>query len=416
MKKTDTPANIVSKEVSKWLEIEDDLFPIVPLVVAVANCLEGPPVWLVIVAPPSSGKSDLLMGISAIKGVHTISKITPNTFASGMKTEPGENAPSLLTRLQQQGKWLLVFKDLGTLLSLPPNHLNPTLGQLREVYDGSLNADYGTGVNVSWSGKLGFLAGATPAFDQKHKLRVELGERFVIYRPFVPDPGKVAMKTLLRNGDETKRREAISRAYDIGYSKAMALWTALKRDGGDHIAPVAYPTVAALGEFVAEARRPVERDRGRYDSSFEVLPAEGPGRLLEVFKLLHRAAMVCCGQDLELANRLVTRIALDSIPGKRGCALQEIARHTDGLTVETMSEVLECDDNTARRELTNLKAIGLVDIERPGRVDIYHASDLLKDYAARVFLDEFDPDDSLQKLLDLPNNITYERERERVEV
>ena len=84
--------------------------------------------------------------------------------------------------------------------------------------------------------------------------------------------------------------------------------------------------------------------------------------------------------------------------------MREMARTTDGVTVADMQQVLECDDNTARRELLDLEAIGMVKKDRPAKTDIYAASDDLRDYAARVFLDEFEPEESLQKLFDVPNN------------
>ena len=240
----------------------------------VASHLHGSPVWLIIVAPPSSGKSDVITAVSSVIGVYAVSKITENTLASGLVdgTQSGQ-PPSLLLRLRAQGKRLIAVKDLGTILSLPPLQRNPILAQLREVFDGKMNATYGTGVEVDWEGQLGFLAGATPAVDRQQKLQQELGERFFYYRPLTPDPQKVAMKALLRQSDERARRKALAAAYRSGFEASLEVRRRLIAEKRDCLEAEAYPVIAALGELVASARRAVRRERGWYDDRFEVLPA-----------------------------------------------------------------------------------------------------------------------------------------------
>ena len=410
------PATIVTEEVQKWLELDDDLLPVVPLVVAVANRLTGPPVWLMIVAPPSSGKSDVIMGVSAIKGVHALSTVTPKTFASGMKpSEDAKKPPSLLERLLNEGKWLLAIKDFGTILSLPPLQRNPILGQLREIYDGKYNAHFGTGVAIDWQGKLGLLVGATPSVDRQYKWNAELGERFVQFRPSVPDPRKVALWAAVVASKEKERKAALRQAYRDAFAAALRI-TRNKEDRKTYLRPEGYLIGSALAQFVANGRRPVFRQRGAFDTGYEVLPPEGPARLTKVFKQIHTAALICYDGDLDAATRLVARVAANSIPGKRGKLLRELARNPDGVTIRAMAAVLECDENTAQRELDDIVAIGFAERSQPAKTAIYSASARLLDYAAQVFLDEYEAEEALRKLFDLPNNITSEREGEKKEV
>ena len=139
---------------------------------------------------------------------------------------------------------------------------------------------------------------------------------------------------------------------------------------------------------------------------------EGPARLTKVFEQLLKAAMVCYAGNLEAATRLVARIAVDSMPGKRGKTLRESAKNPDGVTVKRIAAVLDCDDNTARRELEELVSIRFSERSQPAQTPIYRPSAQLLDYAAQVYLDEYESPEALSKLFDLPNNIISEREKE----
>ena len=95
-------ADIVLEEVHRWLELPDDFLPTVVLTLVVANGLsESDPVWVMIVAPPSSGKTELIQAVEEIDGVHALGKLTGRTFVSGMF---GDNR-SLLVWLAAMAKW-----------------------------------------------------------------------------------------------------------------------------------------------------------------------------------------------------------------------------------------------------------------------------------------------------------------------
>ena len=92
---------------------------------AIANQLPGPPVCLYLIGPPGSGKTELLNGLEGYHRTYHPSKITPNTLMSGYvekgdnKNAKGRNDHSLLVRLTEQGKNILVFKDFTTILTMP---------------------------------------------------------------------------------------------------------------------------------------------------------------------------------------------------------------------------------------------------------------------------------------------------------
>lgn len=395
----ESPAAIVTEEVKEWLVLEDDFLPVAPLAVAVANQLPGPPVWLMIIAPPSYGKSVVIRGITeAIEGARHISSITANTFASGMTDQSeGEHPPSLLERMKEEGEWLLTMKDFGTIQSQPAESRQEIFGQLREIYDGKFNATYGTGAEVDWEGNLGILVGATPAVDRQWQWSAQLGERFVQYRPTRPDDEEVAWRAVEVTSEPDEQRRAIRDAYETAI-QAVDEWLDGEDPTNPDLSENGAGTVVALAQLLAEARRPVQRIRGR--KGHQVQPAEGPARLAKIFAQVYQAALICYGGDKDCARRFTARVAVDSVPGRRGKALRQLAAHEEGLTADRAKESLGCDKETARRELGDLAAIGLAEKQRRAKTDVFKASEKLLGLAQSVFPEAKNGQSALKKLCD----------------
>ena len=377
------------------------------LTALVANWLaESDPVWTMIVAPPSSGKTALIQAIEGIDGVFGLGKLTGRTFVSGMS---GEDR-SLLMWLNENNKWLITHKDWGTVTSLNPNERNEVLAQMRQIYDGTFDAQYGTGVKVNWRGKLGFLVGATPAVDRLQKWSTELGERFVQFRPTAPDNHRVTIRASLNKGHEVEMREALSGAYSRAFekSKSIAGTEPAHAPEGDLVA-------GALGRFVALARAPVIHTH--IGGGFEVSEPEGPARLTGVFTQLYRAASLVFGGDHEAATNLIVRMGLDSVtPGIRRKLITHLAGAESGLVIEGLGKVLGCDDNTIRTHLDDLCALALASRTQPSTTAIYFASPLLRDLVSQLYLDEFEPGEALTKLSLLHTHYIHEEEEKEGEM
>src|SRR5262249_10425450 len=141
-----------------------------------AHRLGGEPVWLLIVGPPSSAKTEMLGFLAELPEVESLSELTARTFASGLT---GPNDPSLLARLKTE---LLIFKDFTSVLELHREERQRALAQLREIYDGRFDKTWGTGKVFHWQGRLGFLAACTPVIDRHYSVMSILGQRFVLLR------------------------------------------------------------------------------------------------------------------------------------------------------------------------------------------------------------------------------------------
>ena len=138
---------------------DPDVLPIM-LGAFAAHRFGGTPVWLLIVAPPSGTETELLRALWSTTGVYPLSELTSKTFASGLETH-GEG-PSLLHRLTNE---VLVLRDLTTVLEMYQEERQAILVQLREIYDRRFDKAWGTGKELHWQGRLGFLAGVTRIID-----------------------------------------------------------------------------------------------------------------------------------------------------------------------------------------------------------------------------------------------------------
>ena len=78
-------ARLIRESFEKWLSWpEYDIVDIVGATI-VANRLEGEPLWLAIVGPSSSGKTELVRALDGLDRIHFLDRITPATFVSGYR-------------------------------------------------------------------------------------------------------------------------------------------------------------------------------------------------------------------------------------------------------------------------------------------------------------------------------------------
>ena len=75
----------LKEKFSKWLLMADPHLVEIVVATVVANRMGGDPLWMLLVAPPSSAKTELIRSLSLLSDVHLLSNLTPNTLLSGMK-------------------------------------------------------------------------------------------------------------------------------------------------------------------------------------------------------------------------------------------------------------------------------------------------------------------------------------------
>ncbi len=179
----------IKKEWEKYIVLKDHHTLDVLLATVIGNMLvDRDPIWLMLVAPSSGGKTTLLSPIVDIKSVYFIDDLTEKTLLSGYKVGGKDN--SLLRTI---GTGIMAFSDFTSILSKNPVSRGEILSQLKLVYDRKVTKYTGTG-SVKWEGKIGFIGAATADIYYHLESGRSMGERFIYYWMDVPTDREIAMK------------------------------------------------------------------------------------------------------------------------------------------------------------------------------------------------------------------------------
>ena len=125
----------------KWLYIGDEMGIDCILATAISSLMPGDPLWLFVVAPPGGTKTELIRGFKG-PHVYSVDTLTPQALLSGLKGKAGEK----LDILDDLDGKLLIIKDFTAILTKPQRVRDELFGRLRAVYDGNLEAAFGSGV------------------------------------------------------------------------------------------------------------------------------------------------------------------------------------------------------------------------------------------------------------------------------
>lgn len=344
----------------RWLHLPDPGALYVTLATVAANLGPGDPVWLLVIGPPGGGKTEVLHPLAGLEHVHPTATLTEAALLSGTPKKERESGArgGLLREIGDFG--LILCKDFGSVLNMHRDARAAVLAALREIYDGSWTRHVGTGGGrtLTWTGKVGLIAGCTPAIDSHHAVMGSMGERFVLYRLPTIDPDAQAGAALAHVGREPEMRAELAAA-----TKAL-LATVDPATVARPIDPDHRDRLVRLATLAVRCRSAVDRDS--YSREIELIPeAEAPGRLaLVLLRLLNGLAAI--GVPDPTAWQLVTKAALDSMPAVRRTVLDAV-RDADGPTATgTVAEAIGYPTTTTRRALEDLAAHGVLHATHQG--------------------------------------------------
>src|SRR3990167_4390230 len=201
----------------KWMIVVDEgVIKFIACVIIANKSLDSIPVWAFLVAASGGGKTALMDSLLKVPEYYSLSQLTPNTMLSGYKSKDKE--PSLLLQLGS-GK-TIGFKDFTALLEGNKDAYKEIMGQFREAYDGHMVKRLGTGDEITWKGKVGFLAGSTPMLEQRMSMIGAMGERFMSYNIKQPKDKEVKKKIRSNVGKTKQMKEEIQIAM-AGYIKGI---------------------------------------------------------------------------------------------------------------------------------------------------------------------------------------------------
>jgi hypothetical protein len=346
--------------------------------VVLANQLDGPPVWLMLVASSSGGKSALLMTLDDLELIpgkpmtHFISDLTENTLASGFKSKDQET--SLLKKLPYGG--VLVFKDFTSLLTKRREGRDAIMGQLREVYDRKFDKSTGNGADTAWKGKLGALSGVTQAVHEYGTELSIMGDRFILFSMQQPDRLQATRFVMsirtLDNSQEDRLESAKAHMHDY---LRMAMQT-IKNDAPLHMKKEDQEKLIHVADFVTQVRSGVVQDDRTGHVTF-VPSAEMPIRLIDQLMsigtaLSHMRTVDGREPELEAEDiRILYRIAFDSIPLKRRWALHQLASYLQGVSTSGLAAKMGYETEVVKGWLAQLAALGII-----RRVHSGHGADM----------------------------------------
>lgn len=323
---------------------------LIKLIVATVICHRLPlePVWLLIVAGPGAGKTELLSGLYGLNKVHPLSDLTPQTFMSGYK---GDNS-SLLERLPNEV--ILIMKDFTTVLEFSADKQAAILAQFREIYDGSYGKEFGNAESRQWQGKIGFIAGVTPAIDRKQPIHQALGERFIKYRPTPADSMEVTKRAMSNSGNEKQMREDIRNAF-TDYIESLDI-----PEVPPKVPPEYEEAIMCLAVFCAKARSAVIRDSYHSREIVEIPEPEHPTRLVKQLANLMSALAVISGDFTRDDYRIIYKIGMDSLTAVRRLIIEHLFSSGTPQSINAIADATGYLPNTTRRQLEELQGLKLV--------------------------------------------------------
>jgi hypothetical protein len=348
---------------SRWLHLDDHAPLLVVAAAIVANLEPGDPVWLLIVGPPSGGKTEILSSCGGLPYIVKVATMTEAALLSGTnaRDRAKEATGGLLRQVGEFG--IILCKDFTSVLSQNRDTAKQAMAALREVYDGSWDRPMGSdgGRVLHWSGKCGLVGGVTPSYDRYGTVVNALGDRFV----------------LLRMPDVAAERQALS-ALDNGQHEqemraelAAAMTGLIAGANGDLVnADLDDETrmrLTSLAMFAARARTAVERDG--YSGELLVMPqAEGPARLVKVLRRVC-GGLAAIGVEADVRWQLLARIARDCAPAIRVPLMAALVAADEPLRTSDLAETCGLVTKTAHRQLDDLALLGIAKHAKKGTAD-----------------------------------------------
>jgi hypothetical protein len=345
----------------KWLALPDAT-PIYAMLGAIAaNILPGDPVWLGLLASPSSAKTELLLSAAGLPHVVQASTLTPAALLSGTpKSQQAATARGGL--LREIGSFgILLFKDFTSILSMRQDTKVDTLAALREIFDGSWTRRFGSdgGKTATWTGKVGLLFGVTGVIDSHYTAISEMGDRYLLCRL---KQSKRQLEFALKHSGS--RNSQMRNELKAAVTKLFAARSPLQATSTLALDSDEYEEFDRIVSLAVRLRGMVERDRRTRE--IEAIPgAEGPARIALCLERL-LAGLIALGLKRKTAFRVITTVAMDSTPPLRRQAYEYLCRKKNLLgnlaEVKTpvIAEALSLPTNTVRRALEDLAAYHLV--------------------------------------------------------
>jgi len=294
----------------KWLFLDSTNGIDVLLATMISQRLEGPPVWLFLVGPPGSAKTELISSLHDLDDVYSTSTVTPHSLISGANFAGMKQDPSLIPKLNGR---VLVVKDFTAVMGAKDQEKDEIFSILRDAYDGSCGKVFGNGVERAYDSRFTVIAAVTPMIYDVGTRHAQLGERFLKFSMADnlnhPDEYAIISRAIDNTDRETKMKKEIRdvvREFVERTLKDVVLPT---------ISPELKDRLIWLGKFGARMRGTVSRDSYRNDVITSRPSAEVGSRLgIQLAKLARSLAMLHKREEVNEDDFIIVKkVMLDTV-------------------------------------------------------------------------------------------------------
>jgi len=331
---------------------------VIPLVCAtiLSNRMPGDPLWIMLVGGSSSGKSEVLNCVMGIPFVFQVSTLTPNTLLSGASVK-GKEA-SLLLRMPRSA--VICMKDFTTILSMTKEDQQSIMSQFREVYDGLFSKSTGRGEDIVWKGKINLIAGVTEKIHVMESQFSGMGQRTLNFSLPEQDRIKTTHRASKIASSIKDHRDMLKLEFKEYIDLMLPVMGTLKCEVPEDISY----NIVLVSSFATLARSPVEKT-WKGDVGL-VLSPEMTMRMSNQLHLLAKVFMSMNDGTLPKDyEKILYKIAMDSIPKGRRMALKELA-HYNNVTTKGMATKLGYPTASAKPWLEEINALKICDRDTGG--------------------------------------------------
>lgn len=309
----------------KWLYLDSTDALDIMLATYISQQIDGEPVWMFIVGPPGSAKTETLSSLSWLDSAYMTSSVTPHSLISGANWKD-QNDPSLIPKLD--GK-VMVIKDFTSILSMRDTDKDEIFGILRDAFDGKCGKEFGNGVVRKYESRFTVLAAVTPSIYALSSTHTALGERFLkfgIGDNLVHQHEDAIIDRAITNiNRETSMRDDLADVVHAFLSRRIGL-EKIPLGALPELPDEIRQKIIALARFGARMRGSVTRDTYRNDIVTSRPSAEVATRLGKQLAKLCQALAVLHGRRAVTIEdyRLVKKVMLDTIPQRTEDVLRNI--------------------------------------------------------------------------------------------
>lgn len=348
------------------------------------------PLWLFIVAPPSSGKTTIIEGFKeAREYTEYISELTPASLVTGLKFDEDFD-PSLLARGNNK-VWFI--EDFTPILNLPKTMSMEIFGILRAAYNGFYDAHFAAMHRSYEDRHFSIVAGVTHAIERINL--GDFGERFL------------RIRLLDTDFDEDEHIERALNNVNVSMRQKEKIFGAvngfIEHLMNNKVEPtynnVMNKKLRNLAKLTALLRTEVHRNKN--EISTRAIP-EVASRIATQLKKLGLYLAVVYGREevCDECYRVMQKVAFDTSVGWSFELVQTLHNAGTGMTNKTLSDKMHLHINQIGKIAADALQLGIIEQRR-----VSNNSGNRGNKAKKYFLSE-----KVQKMLE-DAEVTFDQKR-----